>query len=96
MPSVSSIYSLIRKKLDMILVDPAIVVVGNDSADDQYVIKEDDGKWDLFWAERGRLRIQATFNNGPDAAEYLIFLLFKEHPDVKFPQIDWTEYASLP
>jgi hypothetical protein len=96
MPSISSVYSLIEKKLSEAGISRSAYTLGADYSDDSYCLYNDEKWWYLGWNERGKKSELARFVGDIEAAEYLVFLLRKDAPGADFPKFDWTEYASLP
>lgn len=94
MPSTKSIYSLIDKKFRELGLDPNHYTIGDEYKDDSYSIREENGIWIVGSNDRGKTRDFARFDYDIDAAEFLILKLGSAK--IIFPEIDWTEYASLP
>lgn len=94
MPNTKSIYDLIDRKFRELEIDPNHYTIGNDYKDESYSIREENGLWIVGSNDRGKTRDFARFNYDIDAAEFLILKLGS--PKVVFPDIDWSEYASLP
>ncbi len=96
MPKLHAVYGLIRKKFEEIGLDPSTYTLGDEYQDDSYALYSDGDFWYVGGNDRGRPNESARFNSPARAAEHLIFLVLKGSPKITFPEIDWTEYASLP
>jgi hypothetical protein len=95
MPSKVSIYNFIKKKFDEIELDPDHYTLGDEYKEDSDALFDYEGYWYVGGNERGKHTEEARFKHPIDAAEYLIFIKYKSSHK-PLPQIDWTEYASLP
>jgi hypothetical protein len=96
MPSDLNIYALIQRKLDSVGINRESYTLNDDYKDDSLALYNDGDKWFFGSNERGKKSEIASFRSGIAAAEYLIFFLYKKTDKLNFPNIDWTEYASLP
>ena len=96
MPRLDAVYSLIKKKFNAVGLNPDRYTLGDDYQDDSYALYSDGKYWYIGTNDRGKAHEEARFNSPASAAEHLIFILLKGTQKVTFPDIDWTEYASLP
>lgn len=71
--------SSLLKELAQCGIDGAIIYTGNGNPEDRYAIIFTDGKWDVFYTERGQQFELRQFLTEEGACEYLFALLSKDH-----------------
>lgn len=71
--------STLLKELAQCGIDSAIIYTGKGNPEDRYAMVYTEGKWDVFYTERGQQFELRQFLSEEGACEYLLALLSKDH-----------------